>query len=299
MKRRVDHILLALLLLGASVATAQPSANPAGDKPAESAPFLSQGPAGDLRIGPGDLLKIDVFGLDDLDRTARVLGNGSISLPLLGSFQIAGLTPAEAERRIERLLSDKRLVKEPEVSIFVEEFVSRAVSVQGAVVRPGVYQLIGRRTLLDVLGEAGGLDPRSGRMISILRKGPGGENQWLEIDSEKLTDEGDLSLDVAVRPGDVIMVPHSRRFRVYVTGAVERPGPVEFESGEGITVLQAITAAGGPTARASLGKVHIIRRFAGGTQERIDVNLKRIRKGKDEDLPLEKNDTVVVAEWFF
>lgn len=291
--------LLILLLLCPAAAGAQVAVNPAGDATFDSAPPAVAGMAEDIRIGAGDLLRVDVFGLDDLDRKVRVLSNGSISLPLVGNLRVAGLTLAEAEAEIEQILTDKRLVKEPEVSIFVEEFKSRAVSVQGAVVRPGVYQLVGRRSLLDVLGEAGGIDQRGGRSIFVLRPDSAGEKQWIEIDSERLTDQGDLSLDIPLQPGDVVMVPHVKIFRVYVTGAVEKPGPVEFSSGEGITVLQAITAAGGPSARASLGKVHVIRRQEDGSQERINVNIKKIRKGKDPDMALEKNDTVVVGEWFF
>lgn len=273
-----------------SAATGEPSSDP---RPVEV------GPETDFRIGPGDLLSVDVFGLEDLDREVRVLSDGTISLPFLGTFRVADLTLSQAERQIEGMLSDRRLVREPEVSIFVEEFRSRSVSVQGAVVKPGVYQLLGEKSLLDVLGEAGGIGERGGRTIFVLRKDSEGREQWIEIDSERLTDAGDLSLDIALQPGDVVMVPHTRRLRVYVSGAVEKPGPIEFSSGEGITVLQAIAAAGGPTARANLGKTHVIRRLPDGAQERIDVNIKRIRKGKDEDFVLEKNDVVMVGEWFF
>lgn len=294
------YLFLGLLVLGSRPLSAQPAVAPSpGDSPRGGAELAQQEPSADFRIGPEDVLSIDVFGLDDLDRKVRVLSDGSISLPLLGTFSIAGLTLSETEQKIERMLRDKQLVKAPEVTIFVEEFVSSTVSVQGAVVKPGVYQLIGNKTLLDVLGEAGGIDANSGRMIFILRKASTGEKEWIEIDSERLTDQGDLTLDIPLRAGDVVMVPHAKSFRVYVTGAVERPGPVDFSSSEGITVLQAMTAAGGPTARANLGKVHVIRRLAEGGQERIDVNIKRIRKGRDEDLPLQRNDTVVVGEWFF
>ncbi len=294
--------LLALTLfsglscLHGQAATAQPTAAP--DQP--GSPERSEvARSADFRIGPGDLLSIDVFGQDDLDREVRVLSDGTISLPLLGTFRVSDLTPSQAERQIEGMLRDKRLVKEPEVTIFVEEFRSRSVSIQGAVGKPGVYQLIGDKTLLDLLGEAGGIGERGGRTIFVLRQDSAGREQWIEIDSEQLTEVGDLSLDIALRPGDVVMIPHAERVRVYVSGAVENPGPVEFNSDDGITVLQAMTAAGGPTARANLGKVHVIRRLPDGTQQRIDANIKRIRKGRDEDLALQKNDVVVVGEWFF
>ncbi len=293
-------LLLGLMWLCTWALSAQPEVKSTSEEqPPEGAQVSGEEQQTGSRIGPGDILSIDVFGLDDLDRKVRVQSDGSISLPLLGTFSIKGQTPSETEREIERMLRDKRLVKAPEVTIFVEEFVSSAVSIQGAVVKPGVYQLVGRTTLLDVLGKAGGINERSGRMIFISRKDAEGQREWIEIDSERLTDQGDLTLDIPLRPGDVVMVPHEKKYRVYVTGAVERPGPVEFSSSEGITVLQAMTAAGGPSVRAHLGKVHVIRRLRDGAQERINLNIKRIRKGKDEDFLLHKNDTVVVGEWFF
>ncbi|HUP18736.1 MAG TPA: SLBB domain-containing protein, partial [Gemmatimonadota bacterium] len=118
------------------------------------------------------------------------------------------------------------------------------------------------------------------------------------IDARRLVEEGDPTLNVALRAGDIVMVPPARELRVYVTGAVRSPGPVGYSSSDGITVLQAITAAGGPTERANRKNVHVIRNQEDGSQERIEVNLKRIQAGKDDDLILERNDTVVVGEWF-
>ncbi len=263
-----------------------PAAVPFDDRPAE------------FRIGPGDVLAIDVFGLQELDRKVRVLRDGQISLPLLGTFQVAGLSLGEAELAIARMLSSRNLVRDPQVSIFVEEFVSRAVSLQGAVVRSGAYQLLGNKTLLEMIGEAGGLREDVGREILVLRGQSAGEQQKIAIDVEALVNRGELSLNIPLRPGDIVMVPHAKELRIYVTGAVERPGAVAFNSGDGITVLQAITAAGGPSTRANMRNVHIIRKLADGTQKRIKVNLKKIRAGKAEDVTLERNDTVVVGEWF-
>jgi polysaccharide export outer membrane protein len=250
-------------------------------------------------IGPGDVLEITVFGLPELDRKVRVAKDGTISLPLLGNFAIAGSTVLEAERVVAGMLAGRRLVNDPQVSIFVEEIVSRTVSVQGAVAKPGSYPMKGRSTLLDLLGAAGGLDEKYGDQIVVLRTDEAGTATKIEIDSERLITHGDAELNLVLEPGDIVMVPQAREFRVYVTGAVVRPGPVEYLSSEGITVLQAITAAGGPTERANFGNVSISRRLADGSQKRVKVNAKKIQRGKTADLPLERNDTVVVGEWFF
>ena len=255
--------------------------------------------SGEYRIGPQDVLTIDVFGLAELDRKVRVLRDGTISLPLLGSFRIADLTPQQAEGRIASMLEMRELINSPQVSVFVEEFVSSAVSFQGAVQNPGVYPLIGQRTLLEMVSEAGGLvSDQLGREILVLRRDTDGQRTRIDIDIERLP-QGDPASNILLEPGDTLMVQQAQRQRVYVTGAVRSPGVVEFLGSEGISVLQAVSAAGGPTERANQSKVHIVRRLADGSQERINLDLKKIRKGKAPDVLLIKNDTVVVGEWFF
>ncbi len=267
------------------------------DTPLEDAEFSS--PSDDVfAIGPGDLLQIDFFDLDELDSRVRVLRDGTITLPLLGNFTIAGLTVRKAEQEIADILAERGLATDPQVSIFVEEFVSQSVSVQGAVQRPGVYQLRGNDTLLDVIGQAGGLTGEHGRQIVVLRRAAEGAERRAEIDLARLVEQGDLSLNISLRPGDIVLVPPARQLRVYVTGAVRQPGAFEYSSAEGITVLQAVIAAGGPTERANLRHVRITRLLPDGTKQRIKVNLKRIKRGKDEDLILQENDTVLVGEWF-
>lgn len=279
--------LLALLAL--AIALVAPGAG--ADDPAQ------------YRIGENDLLAVEVFGLDDFDRQVRVLRDGTISLPLVGSLAIAGLTLEQAQTKIADELRRRRLVRDPQVTLFVEEYLSRSVAVQGAVQRPGVYQMLGSKTLLEIIGEAGGLSgregERAGRQIFVVRSDPQGQQIRLELDARRLVDEGDASLNIPLRPGDVVVVPFDRKQRVYVSGAVQNPGAVEFLESEGITLLQAITAAGGPNERARLAKVLIKRRQEDGGEELIEVNLKRVKSGKESDVPLVKNDTVVVGDWFF
>lgn len=276
----------------------EPSRPDADDVPAG----VGTGQATDFeatRIGVGDLLQVEVFGLEELGREIRVLRDGTISLPLLGSLPLAGLTVSQAEQKIAQTLSERQLVNDPQVYIVVKEHVSYSVSVQGAVRKPGVYEIGGRKTLLEIIGDAGGLEERAGTMIFILRRTPSGHEEKIEINADRLIERGDVSLNVALEPGDIVTVPHQRTHYVYVNGAVRTPGQVDFLSSEGITVLQAITAAGGLTERANSGSIHVIRQRPDGTQERIKVNLKKIKKGNETDLPLEKNDVVVVGEWFF
>lgn len=285
----VSNAALLLCLISTHLA-AEPSPEGTPTQPADV--------SGEYRIGPQDVLSIDVFGLDELDRRVRVLRDGSISLPLLGSFRITNLTPQQAEAQIARMLEEHELINDPQVSIFVEEFVSSSVSFQGAVQSPGVYPLIGQWTLLEMISEAGGLGNEAGREILVLRRDTAGQLQRIAIGIERLR-EGDPASNILLEPGDILMVQQAQRQRVYVAGAVRSPGVVEFLGSEGISVLQAVSAAGGPTERANQSKVHIVRRLADGSQQRINLDLKKIRKGKAADVLLVKNDTVVVGEWFF
>ncbi len=284
---------------------ATPLAAPA---PPEAAPAIAPGPSiatpdpdsGQYLIGTGDVLQVEVFGLPELTRETRVLRDGSITLPLVGGMRVAGLGLRKAERAIANLLAQRKLVNDPQVSILVKEFQSRGISIQGAVNRPGAYQMVGSKTLLDMIGEAGGLvtGARSGTSIIILRNRAGTEER-IQIDALRLVEQGDLSLNLALRPGDIVIVPPPQVYRVFISGAVRTTGTVDFSSSEAFTVFQAITAAGGATERANLRKVTVIRRMPDGSQLRIPVNLKRVRKGADDDVLLENGDTVVVGEWFF
>jgi polysaccharide export outer membrane protein len=255
-------------------------------------------PGSGYRIGPGDVLQLEVFQLDELDSRARVTEDGHVTLPLLGRVQVGGLGLSEAEELIARLLTDGGLIRDPQVSLFVEDFVSSSVSVQGAVERPGVYPLDRGKTLLEAIGDAGGVKSDRGSRILVIRPGAEGEQERMEIDLDSLIVEGDPSANIALQARDIVIVPQLAQAQVYVSGAVNKPGAVEYSSADGITVLQAVTSAGGTDPRANLRNVTIVRRGADGGQERIEVNLKAIKKGKAPDILLKPNDTVIVGEWF-
>lgn len=291
--------MAALLAVGAATV---PGAARAADDPPAGGEAAGQ-VRGEYRIGADDLLSLRVFGLPELDQKFRVRADGTVVVPLVGEVEIAGLTLPAAEDRIALRLVDGGLAREPQVVLYVEEYNSRTVTVQGAVRSPGAFRVLGEKTLLDLLGEAGGLTGReaggAAREIYVLRRIGDGSQRRIVIDGQELIDRGDPSENIFVQPGDVILVPHASTERVYVDGAVNAPGPVLFVSREGITLLQAIIAAGGTTDRARLGRVHVLRRTGDGGQERIEVDVKKITKGKAPDLPLEDGDVVVVDEWFF
>jgi polysaccharide biosynthesis/export protein len=265
------------------------------ESPAQ-APFLRRG-GSDYKIGLQDLLELKVFDLKELDQTVRVADDGSITLPLLGRLQVAGLSKGELETLIAKML-EERYVRNPQVTIFVREYQSKKVAVSGAVKKPDTYEMLGEKTLLEMISLAGGLDHDLGKEIIIFRPTEEG-TQRISIDLDKLVYEADPALNVAVMPGDIVYVPSVEKVRIFVTGAVRTPNLYEVPRSEPVTVLKAVTLAGGTTDRAAQSKVQIIRTGPDGTRITISVNLKKVKRGKAEDPVLQKDDLVLVPESFF
>ena len=249
-------------------------------------------------LGPHDLLEISVFDLDQFSRTVRVADDGTITLPFLGRIEVRGLTRIALEQKIAGLLGD-RYINDPQVSVFIKEYESRKVSVSGAVKNPSTFHLMGSKTLLDVVSEAGGFTQDVGRLVFVIRRKPDGSTERITIDLESLIYKGESSLNVPILPGDVVYAPIEEKITVYVNGAVRTPGGYEFKHGDQITVLRAITKAGGTTERASEKKVQIIRRNPDGGQSVIPVDLRKVRSGKIPDPVLNREDVVDVPESFF
>lgn len=191
----------------ASVATTlvpSGAATPAADGPAP-AKYIPD--AEDYRIGPQDLLELQVFGVDALNRNVRVNSRGFISLPLIGLTQAAGLTPEQLEEALATKLA-KDYLQNPQVSVFIKEFTSQRVTVEGAVKMPGVYPLKGRTSLLQVLAVAAGLTSLADPTIRVFRVDAAtGNRTVLEFDLEKIR-AGELR-DPEVRNDDIVQVRES------------------------------------------------------------------------------------------
>jgi polysaccharide biosynthesis/export protein len=249
-------------------------------------------------IGSEDLLELSVFEQPDLTRTVRVSGDGTISLPLLGVIPLSGLTTKEAEARLRDLLGEKYLTN-PQVSVFVKEAKSKKVSVVGAVEKPGTVEMLGERTLLETISEAGGLTQQAGKELYVLRPDPSGATTRIDVDLDDLMINGNPELNIPILPGDVINIPIDRILHVYVDGAVRKPGEVEYKASRPLNLLQAIAAAGGLSERASQKGIVLIRNHPDKAQEILKIDLKSIRKGKELNLVLESGDSIFVPETFF
>jgi polysaccharide export outer membrane protein len=163
--------------------------------------------ASDYRIGSEDLLEIQVFGVDQLARTVRVNTFGNISLPVIGTLAVGGLTAGEAERLITAKLGESYL-QDPQVGVFIKEFTNQRVTIEGAVQRPGIYPLRGQTTLLRALALAGGQGAMSDmQQVMVFRRADGGPRAGQAYDVEKIR-RGEIE-DPLVVNDDVVVVNRS------------------------------------------------------------------------------------------
>jgi polysaccharide export outer membrane protein len=241
---------------------------------------------------------VRVFELPELQSSVRVKADGTISLPLIGSLAVAGMTEADAEATLKSVLAD-RYVKDPHVSVLVKEHESRKVSVIGAVVRPGAYPLLAERSLLQMISEAGGLTREAGTELLVIRNGGGSQGEAMRVDLQKLVERADAASNIAVQAGDIINVLADESIYIYVDGAVKSPGQIETRASRPITLLQALIRSGGTTDAANPKQVRVLRKADDGSRETLVVDTRKIRRGKQDDIVLRDGDIVVVPEALF
>jgi polysaccharide export outer membrane protein len=284
--------------------------------------------AADYRIGAQDLLEIKVFEASDLNRSVRVSANGEISFPLLGSVQVAELTAQEVEALLEYKLH--KYMKAPHVDVLVSSAESHPVSVVGAVKKPGVFQVRGPKSVLEMLSLAEGLADDAGDDVLIMRgsglrladaqgdsqransgqppsssgepstvalKGSAASNEndgeTLRINLKNLLETGDPRFNAPVYPGDILQVPRSGI--IYVVGEVKKPGGFVLKGNEKMTVLKAMALAEGLTPTSVKNRARIIRTHASDTQkEEIPIDLVKILDGKAPDPALQPSDIVFI-----
>jgi polysaccharide export outer membrane protein len=268
----------------------QKSGLPSAQKaPTGAEPSNMQPTSPELRIGGGDVLDVKVYtgyAGADVAQNVRVDNVGNISLPLVGTIPVAGLTAQEAEASIEQKYKDGKYFKNPHVTVFLAEYSSQGVSVFGEVAKPGVYPLVSTRTLLDVLSATGGLTPAAGNTVTITRRQPPQEPIKVE-----LTADGSPKENVPISPGDSIVVERSGI--VYVVGDVTKPGGFPVNNRTTLTVLQALALAEGTKPNAALNDSKLIRKTEGNLSG-TPIPLKQIIAGKSPDLPLQAGDIVFV-----
>jgi polysaccharide biosynthesis/export protein len=242
-----------------------------------------------LLIGPGDLVSVSVLQVPELDQRGRVADSGELSLKLGGMVKLEGLTPEQGARAIERALEAGQLVVSPAVTLTVDQYATQNVSVLGEVKEPGSYPAFTSRSVVEVLAQAGGVTSLADRRITI--EGHQSRRRFHYYLSNN-PDQA-LQTQVMVFPGDKIIVP--RVDLVYVLGDVARPGGFPKATNDSrLTVLQAVSLAGGTPPNAAPSHTRLIRKHADGTYEEIHVPLSDMQKGKKPDMPLEADDILYV-----
>lgn len=244
----------------------------------------------DYIIGPEDILDVQVWGSKDLNQIVFVRPDGKLSLPLVGEISVAGKTVQQLQDHLSAVY--EKTVKGAVVTIIVKEIKSRPVYFIGGFGKPTVMQLTRELTLLQAISVVGGVLPNADSEKGFLLRG----DKRIPIDFNRLLQRGDLSQNPKLEPGDSVVVPLADA--VYVSGEVRTPGAVKY-AGD-LTVLKAITQAGGFTPLAAPGRVDILRGNV-EKKERIRVDVDKMMRSPDgnPDLRLQPNDIIFVPQRLF
>ncbi len=256
-------------------------------------------------LGADDQISIRIVQAPELvDKPVRIGLDGNIDLPFAGRVKAAGLTLEELRKEIVKRFAD--VVLEPEIFLSIEDYRSQPVSIFGSVTTPGVHQIRGRKTLVEALSMAGGLRQDSGNMVTITRRleygriGIRGETENLEtgfrtarVDVGALMEGRNPEDNVFIQPNDVISVPRARM--LYVLGEVPKAGGFVLGERDQMSVLEALSLAGGMTNLASPKRAKILRASGAETgRTEIGVDIRKIVEGKDRDQQLKAQDILFI-----
>ena len=283
---------------GQDAIDAEPALNP----PARPAGVSSQSGASmgvlsfsNFRLGPEDLIGISVLDAPEFTRQVRVSGDGTIRLPLIKEpVEAGGKTSAQLEQDITKALIDGGLLLDPSVAVTVLEFNSKPVSVAGAVRTPMVFQAVRPMPVGEAISRAGGLGENAGTDIVVTIPARDGQNpQTVHLPVKSLQDANSTDAKLLLRGGEEVMVASAGQ--VYMLGGVARPGAVLLNTEEPMTLLKALAVSGGTTPGTG-SKAFLLRASAGGQKQEIMLDLAKLMKRKEPDLPLQSNDVVYIPD---
>ena len=280
-------------------------------------PNIIVSPGEDYRIGPSDVIEIIVEDAPELSRAFRVGSDGHITLPFVGRIPVQQKTTDELSKLLaDRLRGD--YLQDPQVSVAVLQINSHTYFVQGAVRRPGLYQVEGQPSLLKLLTIAGGLSENYGATAFVIREikaeisNVKSEISNITSDAQPQTTganvdakakyellkvningllRGNFDQDIGIGPGDIIHIPPTDIF--FVAGEVNAPG--SFPLKEGTTLRQAISLAQGTTFQAAATRAIIFREeMSSGKRQEIAVDVPAVMNGKKSDVPILANDIIII-----
>jgi polysaccharide export outer membrane protein len=250
------------------------------------------------KIGPRDLIAIQVYDSPELTRSVRIGSDGFFRLPMLKQkVRAEGLMPSDLEISVAIALEEEGILVEPFVTITVAEYSSRPISVAGAVKQPLTFQASSPVTLLEALTRAGGLSSENGPeiLISKSQPGPDGEQTSLiqRVSVKALIDAADPDANILLTGGEEIRVPEAGK--VFVVGNVKRPGAFAVQDGAETSVLRMLAVAEGLAPFAGK-QAFIYRREGNGSKNEIPIELSKIMDRKAPDTPLLPNDVLYVPD---
>jgi polysaccharide biosynthesis/export protein len=304
------EILVGLVILFAVQVKVQTLASAQTPAAAAAVPAVQQGGcASQVRstylLGPEDELVISGPELEELaNKTARVDGEGDIQVPLVGRVHVAGLTVQQAEQELNKRLST--YIRHPQAAIDVKELRSQPASIMGAVNSPGVHQVEGHKTLLEMISMAGGTRADAGYSIRITRSiewgciplpgattDPSGRFSIAQVNLREIEEAKAPEQNIQIFPHDVISVPKAEL--IYVTGAVKKSGGFVLGENQSMSVLQAVSLAEGLGQAPDTKHAKIVR-MNGDQRTEIPVDLKSILQGKAKDVPMQGKDILFVPD---
>lgn len=159
----------------------------------------------DTTLGPGDVFAVRVYGEEAMTGSHQVAPDGTINFPLLGAVQVNGLEPTEVAQKIQAELVERDFLRDPHVSVYVEEYASKRVSVVGAVANPGTFTLEPGMTVVQAISMAGGFSSLADRDATVVTRRIGDEIIRYRVPVDRVT-KGQAE-DVEVAAGDIIFVP--------------------------------------------------------------------------------------------
>lgn len=311
--RRLVGVLVALAALDCTAAVGQvrpPVATlPAAPRQPVVQPTQSGQVSRDYVVGPGDLLNIGVFGLNELSQVVRVSNSGKIHLAQLGILKVAGRTPAQLESDIGSQLREKQLVVDPWVVVRVTEARAHPVYALGEVMMPGQFQITDEMYLSDLVTLSQGVNDLASPIAYLYRRKANpvtgdfdptqdpdtDEMEGMPVDLRALQTGEQPEINVKLRGGDILYVPERRKEYFFVIGDVYTPGLFDLVPGQApLRLSQAMARAGGPTRTAKPSRVLVVRYAPDGSRQEMTVDFRAVMRGREPDPPIQFGDVVFV-----
>jgi polysaccharide export outer membrane protein len=279
--------MLSVCLLALSVTFVQAESPKSQLAGTSSGSTVTASPA--IEIGAGDVLDVKVYDVPELSGEFRVSQDGYIDIPLIHKIRVIGLTADESASLIAQRFKSGGFVLHPQVMVAVVQYTSQGADLMGEVRKPGIYPTLGTRRLLDMLTLAGGVTPSAGNLVTIIHRKDPHHPVYLALAQSAAGYR--LQRNPVILPGDTIIVQKSGI--VYIMGAVGRPGGYLVNNNEPLTLMEAISLAGGTTVTSKIKEVRLIRKVHSG-KEIVRLNLDKIYKGKEADVAVNDGDIVFV-----